>query len=165
MSYEQWRAVVGYEGYYEVSDQGRVRSLPRKDRLGRDRPGIVLKLQADRDGYPYFLASRGTQKMIRVHRAVLNAFVGPAPAGAAMGLHADGNPANNVLSNLRWGTDSDNQRDAVKHGTHSRTARTHCKAGHAFDEQNTYRYPGTGWRACRACFRNRARARYAEAVR
>lgn len=58
----------------------------------------------------------GRGNMRRVHRLVLEAFVGPAPAGTE-GCHNDGNPQNNALSNLRWDTHAENMLDQVRHGT------------------------------------------------
>jgi hypothetical protein len=54
--------------------------------------------------------------MRRVHRLVLEAFVGPAPEGEE-GCHNDGNPANNALGNLRWDSHPSNMADQVAHGT------------------------------------------------
>lgn len=80
---------------------------------------------------------------------MLTAFVGPRPDGMVT-CHNDGNPANNNLSNLRWDTQSNNQLDAVKHGTHPLAAATHCKRGHEWTPENTRR-DGHGWRRCATC--------------
>jgi hypothetical protein len=61
---------------------------------------------------------QGPPHLALVHRLVLEAFVGPCPEGME-GCHNDGNRLNNDLSNLRWGTRSDNRDDARKHGTMS----------------------------------------------
>lgn len=156
---ETWLPVPGYEGIYEVSDLGRVRSLDRIDRCGRQLYGRVLKLRNDKDGYQQFHAGGSPRRILRVHRLVLLAFTG-APAGVSTEcLHIDGNPANNRLANLRWGTVSENIADQIRHGTHRNSSKTHCPSGHAYDEANTYIHPVTGWRACRACARERARIR------
>lgn len=154
---EQWLPVPGYEGVYEVSNLGRVRSLDRKDNLGRLRRGRVLKLRTDRDGYLQFHAGGKHRRILRVHRLVLLAFEGPAPEGANEALHGDGNPLNNALTNLRWGSRSENAVDAVVHGTHRNTAKTHCPRGHPYDEDNTYINPNTNYRACRECARAHSR--------
>lgn len=62
------------------------------------------------------LCNRG-RKMCAIHRLVLEAFIGPCPKGMEC-RHLDGDKQNNKLDNLKWGTHSENQQDAVKHGTH-----------------------------------------------
>jgi hypothetical protein len=118
---ETWRSVPGYEGFYEVSSMGRVRSLPRKvkDSMGRvfPFPGRDLKAHVvKRTGRPQvLLAMNGSVATFLVHRLVMLAFVGPKPEGLET-CHNDGDPANNCLSNLRYDTPSSNQMDRYKHG-------------------------------------------------
>lgn len=151
MSAEQWAPVVGYEGRYEVSDQGRVRSIDRVTSHGRRRRGQLLKQIPHMRGYLLVNLWRdNSARLWLVHRLVLAAFAGPAPEGAE-GRHGVGGPADNRLSNLAWGTHSDNMRDQVAHGTHAHASKTHCSQGHAFDEANTYHYPDRVHRACRKC--------------
>lgn len=66
-------------------------------------------------GYRSIQLGRGN-KHVLVHRLVLMVFVGPCPDGME-GCHNDGNPANNSLGNLRWGTPKENQEDRIRHGT------------------------------------------------
>ena len=126
MSDEIWKPVLGYEGFYEVSSIGRVRSLdrwverpPQGTRLVR---GRVLKqtVQVGRDfGYPYIkVCVNGVSKTKRVHTLVCEAFHGPRPAGMQV-CHNDGTRTNNTVGNLRWGTPSENQLDRIDHGTSS----------------------------------------------
>lgn len=146
---ESWRPVAGYEGAYEVSDLGRVRSLNRLTSHGHNRRGVTLKPFPMQRGYMVVNLWWANQpRMWLVHRLVLAAFVGPQPVGMEA-LHGDGDPANNRLTNLRWGTHSENQYDQVAHGTHPNASKDECRAGHPFDEANTYRYPGRTKRACR----------------
>ncbi len=121
MTVEQWKPVVGFEGHYEVSDTGRVRSIPRvvrtATRLRQTIRGRLLRPTPARSGHlSVDLRNNERRKMSRVHRLVLEAFVGPAPAGTE-GCHRDGDPTNNALENLRWGTRSDNEGDKKRHGT------------------------------------------------
>ena len=152
---ERWLPVVGYEGLYEVSDQGSVRSLDRvirrKDGRGEYlKRGRVLSATPNTSGHlQVILCGHGHQRMYQVHRTVLAAFAGPCPDGM-QGLHYDDDPSNNRLENLRWGTPGDNLRDAVRNGKHHLAAATHCKWGHEFDSANTV-YRRTGGRACRKC--------------
>jgi NUMOD4 motif-containing protein/HNH endonuclease len=163
---ERWLPVVGWIGHYEVSDLGRVRSLDRVliDRLGRVRKysGRVLRQTANRSDYRRVsLKAHGVRRESLVHHLVLNAFVGPMPPGQ-MGCHGNGTPSDNRLSNLRWGTNSDNLRDAVRHGTHGMTKRTHCPRGHALTQPNlTQKRAAVGHRHCLACARARSDEHYA----
>jgi hypothetical protein len=117
---ERWLPVVGEEGVYEVSDSGRVRSLPRIIRFVRAgkpssmskpgvlmRPGIVLG---------YLQVSLTGRKQRKVHHLVLNAFVGPCPPGMEA-RHLDGVRDNPRLDNLCWGTKLENAADRKTHGS------------------------------------------------
>lgn len=147
-----WLPVVGFEGRYEVSDQGHVRSVPRVVYTsdGRRQPvaGKVLSPCLDGNGYPC-VGIAG--KRVRVHVLVLEAFAGPRPDGMH-GCHADDVKSNNAAANLYWGTRVDNMRDmANNHGGHHNSKKTHCKRGHEFNDENTYYRVGR--RQCRPCKR------------
>lgn len=146
---ETWNTIAGYEGDYEVSDRGRVRSLP-----GYNRAGGFLKPRPTQDGHLRVDLSRGNRaKSMYVHRLVLIAFVGPCPEGME-GCHFDGNPSNNVVSNLRWDTRSANILDAVRHGTHvgwRPDRRDECIRGHSLVGANVVHRRDRGTRQCRAC--------------
>lgn len=108
---EEWRPVVGYEGLYEVSNLGEVRSLPRimKSRhgngMGYHMKGKVLRKVIDSHGY--HVVQLGHHKQGHVHRLVLEAFV-PNPDNKPCCDHIDANRINNNLNNLRWATYSEN---------------------------------------------------------
>lgn len=156
---ERWRPVVGYEGIYEVSDQGRVRSVSRLTSHGRQRAGTLLRALNTPKGYLVVNLSRSNRICQQlVHRLVLKAFCGEPPDGMEA-LHGDGDPSNNTLANLRWGTHSENQADQVAHGTHPNAAKTSCAAGHPYDDSSTYAYPGRSKRGCRTCRREHTRNR------
>jgi len=104
---EDWRDVVGFEGKYQVSNTGRVKSFAR----GNAR---VLKPGLTSVGYPSVVLGRGNTNL--VHSLVAEAFIGPRPAGHEV-LHGDGTRDNNVLSNLRYGTRAENLADSKAHGT------------------------------------------------
>lgn len=153
---ERWLPVVGYEGYYEVSSLGRVRSIARvipHRRYGEMRwPGGLLKPYKTAKGYLMVCLSRDSKsKMVLTHRLVLAAFVGPCPVGAE-GCHNDGNKTNNTVTNLRWDSRSANMMDQVRHGAHHLAGRTHCKQGHPYSAENTYKR-ADGHRGCRKCMR------------
>lgn len=120
MGAEEWRPVPGFEGRYEVSDAGRVRSLDRMC-VGRDgrselHRGRVLKPQRLKNGYfEVSLMAPGQKRHWTVHSVVAAAFLGPRPTGHDV-LHRDGNRGNNTASNLTYGTRSDNLRDCYSYG-------------------------------------------------
>lgn len=134
---ERWVPVPGYEGLYEISDLARVRSLRREGGRNQTYGGRLLKWSAGRGGrYTVGLSRGGHGKNFPVHSLVAAAFLGPCPEGLGV-LHGYGDCTNNVLSNLRYGTQSENLYDAVRHGTHFWAKRTHCKNGHEFTPENT----------------------------
>lgn len=110
---EHWKPVAGYEGLYEVSDFGSVRSIPRIDTSGKHRQGRILKPAGQ---YPMIGLSKGSKvTTFAIHELVLRAFVGPAPKGHVC-CHWDGNPWNNGIGNLRWDTRQANGADMIRHG-------------------------------------------------
>lgn len=162
---ELWLPVPGYEGFYEVSDQGRVRSVDRviQTRKGPSRrKGRVRRPHVHKQGYLELpLCRDGEQQMFTVHRLVMLAFVGPRPEGMDI-CHGDGDKRNNSVSNLRYDTHTENQLDIVRQGRHQLANKTHCIHGHPFDAENT-RWVGRA-RVCRTCnIRNCAEWRKARA--
>src|SRR5690606_33458839 len=122
-------------GLYEVSDAGDVRSLPRPHTRGK-----VLKPIRDKRGYLRVGLSKCGQVRTRlVHHLVLEAFVGPRPEGQEC-RHLEGDPSDNRLRMIEWGTPRQNGLDQVRHGTHQQSRKTHCKQGHPYDEENTHWY-------------------------
>lgn len=129
---EEWRAAVGYEGLYEVSNLGRVRTLPhtRRSRSGRVaevrmrllRP---VKLPAPHNHWTITLSRDRHRVSQPLHTMVLVAFAGPSPAGMEC-RHVDGNPDNNRVDNLQWGTPAENAADRDRHGTTARGERNGC---------------------------------------
>lgn len=160
---EHWRPVPGWEGFYAVSDHGRVRSEHRVilqtngiRRIVRER---ILRPAPDAHGHLHLMLFRnGCGTTFKVHHLVLSAFVGPRPPGMD-GLHWDDVPDNNMLSNLRYGTPSDNRHDQVRNGRNHQANKTQCIAGHEFTQENTIVRRG-GTRDCRACaYRRSAESR------
>lgn len=147
---EEWRPVVGYEGAYEVSDLGRVRSLDRIDSRGNRAWGRLLRADPQASGHlRVALCVEGKARRLFVHKLVLDAFVGPCPVGMET-CHNDGDPTNNAVSNLRWDTKSANARDRRLHGRDEHARKTHCPQRHEYTPSNTY-YSAEGWRSCRTC--------------
>lgn len=110
IEHEEWRSIAGYEGFYEVSDLGRVQRLLKRGGKAIRRPGY------DRDGYAQVVLSVNNVQVVRkIHRLVLEAFVGP-PGKNQQTCHNNGNPSDNRLCNLRWDTFQNNVADKMRHG-------------------------------------------------
>ena len=107
MTEEIWRDISGYEGHYQVSNFGRVKSFHKGGRILK--PGLVL-------GYlKVSLNSGGKVAQRKVHRLVAEAFI-PNPNGKPEVNHIDGNPRNNHVDNLEWCTQLENIRHAYATG-------------------------------------------------
>lgn len=113
----EWRSIPGYPDY-EVSDQGQVRSF---------KSGSAVLMRGGRTqcrmGYIRFTLTnvKGKKVLRNLHTLVLEAFVSPRPIGK-WGLHRDGDVTRNDVSNLYWGSPSDNGFDRVSHGNSGRGA-------------------------------------------
>lgn len=116
---EIWRAVVGHEGKYSVSNLGRVR---RDGAYHATHSGLIMKLALSRRGYMRVQVARG--KLQAVHIIVAAAFIGPRPEGMVIN-HIDSNPTNNAVDNLEYTTQSENVLQAVKLGRCVNGRRTH----------------------------------------
>lgn len=117
---EEWRDIPGWEGFYRVSSLGRVMAL---DRVVGWRGGKARrkqqprKLIKNRKGYTWVKLRDGKRvKNALVHHLVLDAFVGPRPAGTEA-CHNNGVRDDNRPDNLRWDTRKANHGDKVAHGT------------------------------------------------
>jgi hypothetical protein len=120
---EIWKQVLGYK-YYEVSNKGNTRSWK-----GRGQNGGLLKEPTTKktfvgaDGYVFVKLQQGGKRTnYRVHRLVLEAFVGKRPQGM-QARHLDGNKLHNTIDNLVWGTSKENHADKERHGTSNKGER------------------------------------------
>lgn len=102
---EQWKEIKGYEGIYEISNLGNVKSLKRivKGRWGNTKISSKILVPAkDKDGYSVVaLCKNGGQKVSKIHRLVAEAFI-PNPNNFIQINHKDENKTNNNVSNLEW---------------------------------------------------------------
>lgn len=121
MDNEIWKDIAGYENLYQVSNLGRVKSLPRivtytrvsngkKQKIVSHHKGRIMALPINGEGYIHVPITRGNN--MRVHRLVAEAFI-PNPEGKPFINHIDGDKTNNRASNLEWCTNSENQRHAI----------------------------------------------------
>jgi hypothetical protein len=109
---EIWKDIPGYEGQYQASDIGRIKSIGN-DKTRKEK---ILKLTNHKSGYlAVNLSKNGIDKKLKVHRLILMAFVGQCPTGYEC-LHLDDNRKNNNIKNLRWGTSSENNKMRYNHG-------------------------------------------------
>ncbi len=168
---ERWLPIPTWVSYYEVSDLGLVRSLPRmvNGRGGSRRliPGRILRPSySNSGGYPMVHLSLGGRREGRyVHDLVMRAHVGEPSEGQEV-RHLDRDECNAALRDadgvqrLIWGTSSENKFDEVRHGTHPESSRDRCDAGHELTDDNTWieYYPDGTFKArrCRTCNRDRS---------
>lgn len=122
---EQWRPIVGWEGLYDVSSHGRVRSYPRyrtqlshkKTEFVRIYRGHILRPGRSNAGYATVTLQDAPRKeCLLLHILVCEAFHGPRPDGHIV-AHGDGSRLNNRSTNLRWATPEQNWEDRRLHGT------------------------------------------------
>lgn len=107
---EEWRPLAGYNGKYEVSSLGVVRSYYTNPCTKRTTL-ITLKPGANKSGHLFLYLGRGNKQY--VHRLVLETFIGPCPPGLEC-LHADDVPSHNWKNNLSWGTRKENVAAMLK---------------------------------------------------
>lgn len=110
---EIWKDIKGYEGLYQVSSFGRVKSLPRYDSRGNARVERILKPIPTKDGYVrVHLSNEGVKRKRPIHRLVAEAFI-PNSDNKSQVNHIDENKINNRVDNLEWVTAKEN----INHGT------------------------------------------------
>lgn len=149
-----WQSIP-FAPSYEAHPSGLVRNKATQRIMDERRlPTGYSRMSLSLDGHPDAY----------LHTIILETFVGKRPKGA-QASHKNGNNADNRLSNLAWETPSDNNQRKAAHGTalfgedNIQGRKTHCPAGHRYDEKNTRRAGGK--RHCRACQREYMRRRRA----
>lgn len=169
---ELWTAAPGYEGYYAVSDMGRVKSLSREIMRSNGRPmrltGRVLRPGLNSESrFGVWLQRDGRREWFAVAHLVAAAFLGPRPEGLEV-CHRNGIRQDDRLTNLYYGTPSDNKYDSVRHGTHPSARKATCPDGHEYDgrERNGISKHGNQKyrRYCTACRRSNRKPAMATAI-
>ena len=126
---EEWRDVVGAEGFYIVSSEGRIRSLPRRGCKGQE-----LKVHQRRDGYLYVQMSvEGQMVQSGVHRVVAKAFI-PNPDNKREVNHINTIKTDNRVENLEWVTPSENAIHATEMGLNDKRIQSQSKPILAIDK-------------------------------
>lgn len=160
-----WRAHPQYVGY-EVAVDGRIRSVDRYVRHYRGGQQLVrgreLKFNIKSNGYyGSTICVDGRRIHVWAHSMVCETYRGPRPSEDHVVRHLNGDPLDNRVENVVWGTWAENAQDRLRHGHHEQANKTHCKYGHEFTEENTRLYiTKDGWRQrlCRICSREQQRA-------
>lgn len=133
---EVWKSVIGYEGSYEISNLGRIRSLDRyRSKDGIFLKGVLRKPQMDSRGYYQIgLYKDSKQKLVLLHRLVASHFI-ENPESKEQINHIDGNKLNNVSNNLEWCTRKEN----MVHASQSKlfNERTGTKNGRSKLDENS----------------------------
>jgi hypothetical protein len=120
---EEWRDIKGYEGLYQVSNHGRVKSLDRyiNAKLGSVmfRKGAIMTLQVSHKGYNTIILHKKCKgSQFQVHRLVAMVFI-PNPLNKPQVNHKDCNKKNNHAGNLEWATQNENMSHAVANGVYA----------------------------------------------
>jgi hypothetical protein len=147
---EVWRAVPGYEGLYQASNFGRLRSRWVRGHRKLCDEWTILRGIKKRYGYIHhgLRDQQGNCRSRGAHRIVYEAFAGIPPDGIDC-RHLDGNSGNNHLSNLRWSTRVENIRDRTLHGTDNRGERCGSAILTAAKVREIRRRREAGERICR----------------
>lgn len=164
---ERWLPVVGFEGLYEVSSRGRVRSLDRARTIHTRWGGTTIRRDQGKllapglrtGGYLTVTLYRdGVGRTQDVHILVAKAFHGPCPGKYA--LHRNDIPTENHEENLYWGTPKQNSQDCIANGHHPNMNKKTCKYNHRLWGANLITRSDRKERRCRACNQTSKHFRY-----
>lgn len=152
---EIWKDIKDYEGLYQVSNLGNVKSLPKMSGTSK-RKETILKTHIEKRGYFVIRLSKNkTNHSFKIHRLIANAFI-PNPENKRTINHIDGNKLNNSISNLEWATDSENLQHAYDTGLKPKKPINQYTLGKSFikeweSAQQIYKTLGFDYRNISAC--------------
>lgn len=165
---EMWKNLSGYEGLYQVSSLGRVRSLDRiitDSHCSRLMKGKFLKATTHNGKHPYkyvSLSKKGHIEKAFIHQLVAKTFI-PNPKEKPQVNHIDGDPTNNILTNLEWVTNAENTQHAydnllnqkkqlsIRYNGETHSLRKWCKLFNLDYKKTWNRYKVLGW-SIQRCF-------------
>lgn len=120
-----WKDIQGYEGIYQISSLGQIKSLDRIDCMGQHRKEKILAISLDSDGYPITILSKDKiRKTCKNHRIVAIHFI-PNPEQKKEVNHKNGIKTDNRVDNLEWATAKENQKHSRRIGLHKEIGETH----------------------------------------
>lgn len=129
---EIWKDIKGYEGLYQVSNLGRVKSLPRNTK-NQYKNGIIKKNIILKNGYYFINLYNNGSKLFTIHKLVAQAFI-PNLKNKPCINHIDGNKQNNCVDNLEWCTYSENEL----HAFNKNLKKPPCKKINQYDLQGNF---------------------------
>lgn len=143
---EIWKDIKGYEGYYQISNFGRVKSLDRIVKRNSKFGNLHLKEKilvptSDKDGYLCVMLHRKNKviRSVKVHRLVANHFI-PNPENKSTVNHKDGNKINNNINNLEWATRSEQTQHAYKLGLNNSKVGLSGDSNYAYGKRGDLSY-------------------------
>lgn len=128
---EEWKNIEGYNGDYQVSDLGNVKSFKRSP------DGVIMKQFLRESGYKYVTLRNPENKNHRIHLLVAKHFI-PNPENKNTVNHDDGNKTNNKKSNLSWMTNKENTEHAIKNGLINKNNTPHLTQDELNQIKNEY---------------------------
>ena len=112
---EKWRDIPGWEGLYQASDDGRIRSYPKQTARGFRKGRVLTPIVKCLRYHAVTLSDKNRRVQYLIHVLIATTFIGARPQGHHT-CHRDDNKYNNAAANLYYGTPGDNNRDKVKNG-------------------------------------------------
>lgn len=166
---EIWKDIPGFEGYYQASSSGNIRSLSRRivqsngneyQFTGRILKPFVVKRFGNPSYKQYTLWKDGVRRVAFGRKLVAETFLGPRPEGMEVCHNMPNSSLDDSVKNLRYDTHYNNMQDIKRHKTHNNSIKTHCPRGHNFTDKNTKIVNHGRGRTCTACLHSKEHVRW-----